>query len=72
MVVGSVVLDERGDGGDVAGVHGGHAGSAADRRSLVVHVQHPVGGDTSEGVNMWEETTDKGSIICSQIISFTM
>lgn len=42
-VVGSVVLDERGDRRDVAGVHGWHAGSAANGRSLVVHVQHSAG-----------------------------
>lgn len=38
MIVGSIVLDKRRDRRDVAGVHGGHAGGAADRRSLVVHV----------------------------------
>lgn len=42
MVVGPVVLDERGHRGDVAGVHWGHAGSATNGRRLVVQVQHSV------------------------------
>lgn len=41
VVVRSVVLDEWGDRGDVAGVHGWHAGGVAHRRGLVVQVQHP-------------------------------
>lgn len=43
MVVRPVVLDERRDRRDVAGVHGRHAGSSADRGGLVVQVQHPEG-----------------------------
>lgn len=43
MVVGSVVLDERGDRRDVAGVHRWHAGSTAHRGGLVVQVQHSAG-----------------------------
>lgn len=43
MIVGSVVLDERGNRRDVAGVHSRHAGSAAHRGRLVVQVQHPEG-----------------------------
>lgn len=43
MVVWSVVLDERGNRRDVAGVHGRHAGSSADGRGLVVQVQHSEG-----------------------------
>lgn len=43
MVVGSIVLDKRGDRRHVAGVHGGHAGSTAHRGGLVVQVQHSEG-----------------------------
>lgn len=43
VVVRPVVLDERRDRRDVAGVHGRHAGSSADRGGLVVQVQHPEG-----------------------------
>lgn len=43
VVVRSVVLDERGNRRDVAGVHGRHAGSSADGRGLVVQVQHSAG-----------------------------
>lgn len=43
MVVRPVVLDERWDWRDVAGVHRGHAGSSADRGGLVVQVQHSGG-----------------------------
>lgn len=43
VVVWSVVLDERGNWRDVAGVHGRHAGSSADGRGLVLQVQHSEG-----------------------------
>lgn len=43
VVVRPVVLDERRHRRDVAGVHGRHAGSPADRGGLVVQVQHPEG-----------------------------
>ena len=50
MVVRSVVLNEGGDRRDVAGVHGRHVGSAADRRGLVVQVQHPAGRYRERGL----------------------
>lgn len=43
MVVRPVVLDERRDRRDVAGVHGRHAGGSADGGGLVVQVQHSEG-----------------------------
>lgn len=43
MVVGPVVLDERGDRRDVAGVYPGHAGGTAHRRGLMVQVQQAKG-----------------------------
>lgn len=43
MVVGPIVLDERGDRRDVAGVYPGHAGGTADRRGLMMQVQHAKG-----------------------------
>jgi len=52
VVIGPVVLDERRDGGDVAGVHGGHAGRAAHRGGLVVQVQHSGGGHEGSGLEM--------------------
>lgn len=45
VVVGSVVLDERGDGRNVAGVHRWHAGGATHRGGLVVQVEHPEDAD---------------------------
>lgn len=49
MVVRPVVLDERRDRRDVAGVHGRHAGSSADRGGLVVQVQHSEGRRRQKG-----------------------
>lgn len=52
MIVGSIVLDERGDRRDVAGVHSWHAGSAAHGGRLVVQVQHPEGRSTGGASEM--------------------
>lgn len=52
MIIRPIVLDQRGDRRDVAGVHSGHAGSAAHRGGLVVQVQHSEG---EHRVNMFRD-----------------